>query len=114
VIVNPRSRNGATGRRWGSLEQKLRAEFGAFESEFTRGPRDAERIAREGVRAGMERVLVAGGDGTLNEVASGLLGAGLGGYAQVGILPLGTVTETLNSARPPAISSTSRASESAA
>jgi len=101
VIVNPRSRNGATGRRWSALESKLRAELGAFESELTRGPRDAERIAREGVRSGIERVLVAGGDGTLNEVASGLLAAGLGGYAQIGALPLGTGGDFARSAGVP-------------
>jgi diacylglycerol kinase (ATP) len=101
VIVNPRSRNGAAGRRWGALEPKLQAELGAFESELTRGPRDAERIAREGVRAGIERVIVAGGDGTLNEVASGLLAAGLGGYAQIGVLPLGTGGDFARSAGVP-------------
>ncbi|MBW2289144.1 MAG: diacylglycerol kinase family lipid kinase [Deltaproteobacteria bacterium] len=102
VIVNPRSRNGATGRRWGALEPRLRAELGAFESEFTRGPRDAERIAREGVRSGIERVLVAGGDGTLNEVVTGLLAAGLGGYVQIGVLPLGTGGDFARSAGMPA------------
>jgi YegS/Rv2252/BmrU family lipid kinase len=101
VIVNPRSRNGETGRRWGSLEATLRDALGPFESELTRAPRDAERIAREGVRAGVERVIVAGGDGTLNEVASGLLGAGLGGYAQVGVLPLGTGGDFARSAGMP-------------
>jgi YegS/Rv2252/BmrU family lipid kinase len=101
VIVNPRSRNGETGRRWASLEAALRAALGPYESEFTRGPRDAERIAREGVRAGVERVIVAGGDGTLNEVASGLLGAGLGGHAQVGVLPLGTGGDFARSAGTP-------------
>lgn len=90
MIVNPRSRNGATGRRWERVEHKLRAALGTFEVDRTRGPRDAERIAREAVRAGVERVVVAGGDGTLSEVASGLLSAGLGDRAEIGLLPLGT------------------------
>jgi YegS/Rv2252/BmrU family lipid kinase len=58
--------------------------------EWTQGPRDAERIAREAVRAGFDRLLVAGGDGTLSEVATGLLSAGLGAQARIGILPFGT------------------------
>lgn len=90
AIVNPRSRGGATARRWPALEAKLRAALGPLEVEATRGPRDAERIAREGVRAGVELLIVAGGDGTLSETAAGLLGAGLGRYAEIAPLPLGT------------------------
>jgi len=90
VIVNPRSRGGATARRWPAVEAKLREALGALEVEVTRGPRDAERIAREGVRAGVELLVVAGGDGTLSETAAGLLGAGLGQYAEIAPLPLGT------------------------
>ncbi|MEB2344749.1 MAG: diacylglycerol kinase family lipid kinase [Deltaproteobacteria bacterium] len=90
AIVNPRSRAGATARRWPGVEAKLRQALGPLEVEATRGPRDAERIAREGVRAGVELVVVAGGDGTLSETAAGLLGAGLGRYAEIAPLPLGT------------------------
>ena len=90
VIVNPFSRDGATGRRFAEVERRLREVLGPLEIERTRGPRDAERLAREAVRAGVERLIVAGGDGTLSEVASGLLGAGLGAYARIGILPFGT------------------------
>ncbi|RIL02341.1 MAG: transcriptional regulator, partial [Proteobacteria bacterium] len=46
VIVNPTSRGGATARRWPAVEAKLRAALGALDVERTRGPRDAERIAR--------------------------------------------------------------------
>jgi len=90
VIVNPASGNGRTGRRWKSLGAQIRTALGPVEIEATGAPRDAARIAREGVRAGIERVVVAGGDGTVGEVADGLLAAGLGDYAQIGILPLGT------------------------
>jgi len=68
----------------------VREALGPVEIERTRGPGDAERLAREGVRAGVERLVVAGGDGTLAEVASGLLRARLGSYAEIGVLPLGT------------------------
>jgi YegS/Rv2252/BmrU family lipid kinase len=90
VIVNPFSRDGATGRRFTAVERRLREVLGPLEVERTRGPRDAERLAREAVRAGFERLIVAGGDGTLSEVATGLLGAGLGAYVRVGVLPFGT------------------------
>jgi YegS/Rv2252/BmrU family lipid kinase len=90
VIVNPFSRDGVTGRRFAEVERRLREVLGPIDVERTRSPRDAERLAREAVRAGVERLLVAGGDGTLSEVATGLLGAGLGAYARIGILPFGT------------------------
>jgi YegS/Rv2252/BmrU family lipid kinase len=90
VIVNPFSRDGATGRRFAAVERRLREVLGPLEIERTQAPRDAERLAREAVRAGVERLLVAGGDGTISEVVSGLLGAGLGAYARIGILPFGT------------------------
>lgn len=90
VVVNPKSRGGATGRGWAAVEAKLRDALGPVEIERTRGPRDAERIAREGVRAGADLVIAAGGDGTASEVVSGILGAGLGGYAELALLPLGT------------------------
>lgn len=90
VIVNPQSRGGATGRRLRGVESKLRAALGPLEVEQTRGPRDAERIAREAVRAGVETLVVAGGDGTASEVVTGILAAGLGGRAKIALLPLGT------------------------
>jgi len=90
VVVNPRSRNGATGRRWERVEAALREHWAELEIERTRGPRDAERIAREAAQAGAERILIAGGDGTASEVVAGLLGADLAERVSLGFLPLGT------------------------
>ena len=90
VIANPASRGGATRRRFERMLPRVREVLGACEVEWTRGPRDAERIAREGVRAGVERVVVAGGDGTMSEVVTGILAADLGRYAELALLPLGT------------------------
>jgi len=90
VVVNPKSRNGATGRSWQRAERTLREALGELSVERTRGPRDAERLAREAAEAGAERLLVAGGDGTASEVVAGLLGAGHGERVALGFLPLGT------------------------
>ena len=90
VVVNPVSAGGATRRRFERLLPRVQDALGPCDVAWTQGPRDAERIAREGVRAGVERVVVAGGDGTTSEVVSGLLAAGLGGYAELALLPLGT------------------------
>jgi diacylglycerol kinase (ATP) len=46
----------------------------------------AEALAREAVTRGEEMVVAAGGDGTIAEVANGLMGSG----ARLGVIPLGT------------------------
>lgn len=89
VVINPQSGGGTTGRRWPEIESRVRATLGELEVQRTLGRRDAERIARDAVRAGVQRLVVAGGDGTTSEVVSGLLGAGVAHEAQVGVLPMG-------------------------
>lgn len=83
LLVNPGARRGdqageearavleATG-----LDLRVEASFDPAKA--------GEIIRRE--RAGVDRVIVAGGDGTLNTVLQGLVGTGL----PLGILPLGT------------------------
>lgn len=90
MIVNPCAGRGITGRRWDAIESLLRASLGPLRVERTRGPRDAERIAREAAARGAERVILAGGDGTVSEVVSGLLAARDGPALPLGLIPLGT------------------------
>jgi diacylglycerol kinase (ATP) len=90
VILNPKSRNGATGSRWREIELRVRDVLGPIEVQPTRGPRDAERIAREALENGATRIVVAGGDGTTGEVVTGLLDAGPSHACEIGLLPLGT------------------------
>jgi YegS/Rv2252/BmrU family lipid kinase len=87
VIVNPRSGGGDTGRRWAALAGKLAARLGPVETRFTERPGHGIALARELAESGFERIIAAGGDGTINEAANGLLEAGSGA---LGILPLGT------------------------
>ncbi len=90
VIANPASRGGAARRNLARVHEALRDAVGPLDLVHTASRGDAERLAREGVRSGVERIVVAGGDGTFSEVVTGLLGAGLGGYAELALLPLGT------------------------
>lgn len=84
-------------RRFARVEARLRETLGPVEVEWTRGPRDAERLAREGVRAGVERIVVVGGDGTAGEVVAGLLASDLSQYCQIGLLPMGTGGDLIRS-----------------
>ncbi len=73
IIVNPRSRGGKTARVWQGLYPTVETALGACEVAETQGPADAIRIAREAYHAGKKLVVAAGGDGTVHEVANGLL-----------------------------------------
>lgn len=58
----------------------------AMEVVQTEHPGDATHYARRAVEDGMDIVLVAGGDGTINEAANGLVGTS----TALGIVPVGT------------------------
>ncbi|HEX9917563.1 MAG TPA: acylglycerol kinase family protein, partial [Pyrinomonadaceae bacterium] len=88
VIVNPASAGGATGRAWPRLASDLRAHFGAFNCTFTERAGDAAVIARREARAGRNLIIACGGDGTISEVANGILESGAD--AELGMLPSGT------------------------
>ncbi len=48
---------------------------------------EAELMARRGIEEGFEKIVAAGGDGTINEVVNGLAGTS----ATLGLLPIGTM-----------------------
>lgn len=60
---------------------------------------DAERFAREAADDGVERVIAAGGDGTVNEVLRGLLDAQAPVCA--GLVPMGTANDFARTAGAP-------------
>lgn len=93
VIVNPRSQNGALGKRWPDAAKVIRREFGPFETLTTSGPGDATRLAREALRGGADLVVAVGGDGTIHEVANGFFDdqeRPIRPGAALGLLPFGT------------------------
>lgn len=85
-IVNPVA--GAT--RHAGLDDLIRDEMEAAGRaatiRHTAGPGDGVALAREAADAGCRIVVAVGGDGTVNEVARGILGTG----AALGIVPCGS------------------------
>jgi diacylglycerol kinase (ATP) len=83
VICNPSSGGGAYD------PEVLRAEFDGYELDWvqTKGPGDASEAAREW-HEGL--LIVAGGDGTINDAVNGLGKAGFPEGVTLGILPAGT------------------------
>jgi YegS/Rv2252/BmrU family lipid kinase len=95
VIVNPKAQGGATGRDWPHLADKIRRAGVAFDEAITQERGDATRLAREALKAGAERVVALGGDGTTNEVMNGFFEAGKPvasgpNGAALALLPYGT------------------------
>ena len=88
VIVNPSSAGGSTGEAWPQIASDLRSQFGSFRAVFTKHRGDAASLAREAARKGAKLIIACGGDGTISEVANGILSSGKD--AELGILPSGT------------------------
>ncbi len=88
VIVNPKSASGSTRENWAATAADLRAHFGPFSVAFTKGPGDGIDIAQRAAEAGREFIIACGGDGTINEVANGILLSGRD--TELGVLPSGT------------------------
>lgn len=95
-VVNPAACSGRGANRWEQLEPSVRAAFPQADVRFTTERGHAERIAAEVMAeaaADEDRLLVAvGGDGTVHEVASGLLrlDAERRARARLGVLQNGT------------------------
>jgi len=70
------------------MASELRTHFGAFAVEFTSGRDDGRRLAREAAEKGTKLIIACGGDGTISEVANGILESNE--PAELGILPSGT------------------------
>lgn len=89
VIVNPKSAGGATQTGWAASASDFRAHFGAFQVAFTKKAGDGIELARRAAEKGRKFIIACGGDGTINEVANGILQSGAE-EAELGVLPSGT------------------------
>lgn len=89
IIVNPASGSvtEATLRELRETAEWLTARGLPAELRLTRQPGHATDLAREATEAGMDLVVAAGGDGTVNDVIQALAGRA----TALGVLPVGTV-----------------------
>lgn len=85
VIFNPTAGQRRASLLWRVLD--VLSENGVrFEVAATRHQGHATELARQAAEHGTALVVAAGGDGTVAEVVSGLIGSG----ARLGVVPLGT------------------------
>jgi YegS/Rv2252/BmrU family lipid kinase len=85
IVFNPAAGNRRVYRLWRVLDI-LMANGVRCEVARTNGAGDARELAASAAAAGAGLVVAAGGDGTIAEVASGLLGT----RTRLGVIPLGT------------------------
>jgi diacylglycerol kinase (ATP) len=83
VILNPAARS-ERANRWRARVESLAEGCTVC---TTTAPGEAEILARHAVQEGFEKIIAAGGDGTIHEVVNGLANS----TATLGLLPIGTV-----------------------
>ncbi len=115
IIVNPISGTNSKTNIRALLQKHLSASLYDYEISYTKGPTHATELAAEAVEKNFEVVMAVGGDGTVNEVATGLVhsdtalgiipsgsGNGLGRHLKIPSTPLPAM-KALNTAQPVAI-----------
>lgn len=90
VIVNPVAGNYSTRRKWPHISKLLRHVGLSFDYEYTEGVGHAIELARAAVSDGYRYVVAVGGDGTVNEVANGVLHSTNPSDTALGIISTGT------------------------
>lgn len=72
VIVNPNAGRKRGIRDWNSIHQLLILHGFDFSPVLTKRPGHAIRLSRDHIEQGCRKIIVVGGDGTMNEVINGL------------------------------------------
>ncbi len=91
-LVNPASANGRTGRLWPTLARRA-AELGLDGPAYlSQRPGHLAQLANEASESGAELIVAVGGDGTVNEIAQGLLDRHERGLSvpDMAVIPFGT------------------------
>ena len=86
LIVNPASGTVAKHRIVPHLYKKMEAMGFDFDIVFTKAPGHGRELAAEAAAQGRYAVLACGGDGTVNEIATALIGT----QTVLGIIPTGS------------------------
>jgi YegS/Rv2252/BmrU family lipid kinase len=88
-LVNPAAGNGATGRKWAELSLQAAAAGLRGDTLLSEAPGHITELARQALSDGARRLVVVGGDGTVNEAVNGILES-QAGPAELAVVPLGT------------------------
>ncbi len=86
VILNARAGRSQAGSKWDLVEPEFLKAFKNARIYRTTHPGHGTELAQLAIHNGASIVIAAGGDGTINEVVTGLIGSG----SALGVFPLGT------------------------
>jgi YegS/Rv2252/BmrU family lipid kinase len=89
LIANPHAARGRGARAIAVASTTLRNTGAHVDVRETAGPGDAARLAGDAAREGVSLIGAIGGDGTLHEVANGMLKAGVEALPALGLIPVG-------------------------
>lgn len=89
VIYNPAAGHGKAAKYMAAVAELFKRRKVDFEILATRAPGHAMELAQEAASQNCPKVVVVGGDGTISEVANGLIQVA-GGESALGIIPVGT------------------------
>lgn len=90
VVCNPAAGHGRCAQALPGVVSTLRAGGCDVHALTTERPGHAAALAAEAVRDGCDLIVALGGDGTVNEVVSGLLANDVAGQIPVAVVPAGT------------------------
>lgn len=88
LYLNPTAGRGRAGRRISRIEELFAQSDIAVEVYRSRAVGDLEEQVLAAVTNDANRILVAGGDGTIHEAVNGIMRAG--GQSRLGVVPTGT------------------------
>lgn len=98
LIVNPAAGASSTRRKWPRIERLLIDSGLSFDYEFTERVGHGIELARAAANEGYGCVVAVGGDGTVNEVANGILGSTAASSTALGVISTGTASDFARSA----------------
>jgi diacylglycerol kinase (ATP) len=90
VIINPAAGAYKTYKKWPQLNRLLDHIGLSFDHQYTEGAGHAIEIARNAASDGYRYLVAVGGDGTVNEVANGILNTGNAAEVSLGVVSTGT------------------------
>ncbi len=98
LIVNLIAGQGRCKQIFPSIQRQLDKDHIDYDLHYTNEPGEATDVAQMGIESGFTHIVAVGGDGTVNEVANGLVGSN----AVLAVIPAGTGNDFIRMTNIPA------------